>query len=502
MPTRYQETAGRGLVLAAFMILTAAARAASVAAGETPDLSASDLAGTWVATATHAGESRALALEFAASENGEIVVKLSSPAIHVWGVPVAKATVEGRQVKVGSFITLDYDRAAGTLSGVVPAALVPVYELPVVFRRAALERAARPELTARAAKPAWTFEAGAPLWADVAYGGGVVYAGADDGRLHALAARTGKVRWSFRAGGAIRARPTLAGGDVYVKADDGFLYRLDAARGVERWKVRVEEKPIERIPINDPRSRFDRWASSATLAQGRLYIGTHDGRVQALDPRRGARLWEFATGDSVIATPVVDSGRVYFGSFDGSVYALDAGTGALVWKHPTGAPVVSSPAVHEGHVIVGSRSYDLLALDGPTGAPIWTRYVWFSWVESPVTIRGGTGYVGSSDAARLFAFDARTGRSAWEIDVHGWAWGQPAVTEARVFVATFADPNYVVKHQAGLLAVDRETGTPVWRYPLEEPADGRTYGFPAAPAVGEGLVFVGGVDGRVYAFAQ
>jgi hypothetical protein len=76
------------------------------------------------------------------------------------------------------------------------------------------------------------------------------------------------------------------------------------------------------------------------------------------------------------------------------------------------------------------------------------------------------------------------------------------VTEARVFVATFADPNYVVKHQAGLLAVDRETGTPVWRYPLEEPADGRTYGFPAAPAVGEGLVFVGGVDGRVYAFAQ
>jgi len=86
--------------------------------------------------------------------------------------------------------------------------------------------------------------------------------------------------------------------------------------------------------------------------------------------------------------------------------------------------------------------------------------------------------------------------------VHGWAWGQPAVTEARVFVGTFADPHYVVKHQGGLLAVDRATGKPVWRYPLEEPADGRAYGFPAAPAVGEGLVFVGGVDGRVYAFPQ
>jgi len=238
------------------------------------------------------------------------------------------------------------------------------------------------------------------------------------------------------------------------------------------------------------------------VAQGRLLIGTQDGRVLALDRDRGARLWEFAAGDSVIATPVVDSGRVYFGSFDGSVYALDAGTGALVWKHATGAPVVSSAAIHEGHVILGSRSYDLLALDGRTGAPVWTRYIWFSWIESPVTIRDGIGYVGSSDAAKLFAFDARTGRSRWELDVHGWAWGQPAVTDARVFIGTFADPHYVVKHQGGLLAIDRATGAPAWRYPLEESADGRTYGFPGAPAVGDGLVFVGGVDGSLYAFEQ
>jgi outer membrane protein assembly factor BamB len=66
--------------------------------------------------------------------------------------------------------------------------------------------------------------------------------------------------------------------------------------------------------------------------------------------------------------------------------------------------------------------------DARTGTPVWTRYIWFSWIESPVRVRDGTGYVGSSDAAKLFAFEARSGKAVWEVDAHGWAWGQPALT--------------------------------------------------------------------------
>lgn len=58
-------------------------------------------------------------------------------------------------------------------------------------------------------------------------------------------------------------------------------------------------------------------------------------------------------------------------------------------------------------MIVGSRSYDLLALDGKTGATVWNRYVWFSWVESPVAVREAMAYVGSSDAAKLYALHPR-----------------------------------------------------------------------------------------------
>jgi outer membrane protein assembly factor BamB len=400
-------------------------------------------------------------------------------------------------------MVLIYNRAAGTLTGTLPAAFVPVYSMSVTFRRSRdFAREARPEPAAPVAQPVWVFDAAAPLWADAAFANGVVIVGADDGQLHALEARTGKHLWAFHAGGAIRARPTISGGDVLIQSDDGFLYKLDAQRGELRWRVRVVEKPINRDPIGNQNSRYDYRASAVTMLDGRLYLGTHDGHVLALDSAQGSRLWDFAASDTIPTTPLVALGRVYFGSFDGKVYAVDARSGALIWKHDTGAPVTSSPALYEGRVIIGSRSYDLLALDGATGKPAWTRYYWFSWVESSASILRGVAYIGSSDAAKAFAFDARTGRRIWEVDAGGSAWGQPAVTDARVFIGTVGALNYLVPHHATVLALDRKTGRPVWRHPMLPPIDGtEVYGFAGSPALGEGLVYFPSLDGHLYAFA-
>ena len=68
----------------------------------------------------------------------------------------------------------------------------------------------------------------------------------------------------------------------------------------------------------------------------------------------------------------------------------------------------------------------------PTGAVAWKRYIWFSWVDSPV-VRDGIAYVGSSDAAALYAFDARSGRPFWKADVWDGP-GTPAVTDRRVYM--------------------------------------------------------------------
>jgi outer membrane protein assembly factor BamB len=265
--------------------------------------------------------------------------------------------------------------------------------------------------------------------------------------------------------------------------------------------VRVVEHPIARLPLGDPQSRYDPLGSDVVVAGGRLYLGTYDGRVLALDASRGECVWEFATGDSVVAAPVLDAGRLYVGSFDRNLYALDAATGRPIWKRDLRGAVVSTPAVAGDRVVVGTRSYDLFALRTRSGKPDWSRYIWFSWVESSAVVRDGMIYVGSSDANGVFALDQRNGERLWESDVRGWAWGQPAVTATRVYVGTSMQVGYSASAQPGAYALDRSSGRIVWRCPLA-PAAAGAYGIPGSPAVGAGLVFFGGLDGRVYAFQQ
>jgi outer membrane protein assembly factor BamB len=413
-----------------------------------------------------------------------------------------EAEIEGRQVTLGPFV-LSHDGEAETLAGTMPAGMVPVYEIPVILRRVeAVEAPTRPEPTAPLAEPVWTFDAGAALWPGATFADGVVYAGDDEGRLHAVDARTGAERWSFTAGGPIRTRATLADGAVFFQADDGILYRLDAASGKEVWQVRVVEMPIARLPPTDPKSRYDSFGSDVTVSEGRLFLGTHEGRLVATDPADGKQLWEFSTGGSVLAAPAVSSGRVYFGSFDGHVHALDAATGRSLWKTDTRGAVLSTPAPAGDLLIVGNRAYDLLGLRAETGEVAWKRYIWFSWVESSATVEDGVAYIGSSDAAAAFAFDASTGGRLWETDVRGWAWGQPAVAADRVFVQTAGLRGYSGDaRRGGVMALERGTGQVLWRYVLEPPEEG-AWGFPGSPAVGAGHVFVTGIDGRVLAFEQ
>src|SRR6185503_11525180 len=122
------------------------------------------------------------------------------------------------------------------------------------------------------------------------------------------------------------------------------LYAVSVRDGVLRWRVTIVAHPIQRLPFDDPKSRYDRFGSDVTVAGGRLYVGTHDGTVLALDPADGRRLWEFRAGDAVLSAPIVADGRVLFGSYDHFVYALDARTGRLLWKRDTRGAVVSTPA--------------------------------------------------------------------------------------------------------------------------------------------------------------
>ncbi len=158
-------------------------------------------------------------------------------------------------------------------------------------------------------------------------------------------------------------------------------------------------------------------AAAVASSNNRLYVGTNQGHLLVLEGKNGARVWGVNADDSVVATPLMADDRIVVGSFDGRVYAVDTRTGATAWEFDTHAAVTSAAAAFDGSVVVGSRSYDLFALDAAHGHPRWSRYFWFSWVESPATIDPDVAYIGSSDAGTLQAYDARSGRTIWRIDI-------------------------------------------------------------------------------------
>jgi eukaryotic-like serine/threonine-protein kinase len=200
------------------------------------------------------------------------------------------------------------------------------------------------------------------------------------GSTASAAPRTlGGVRWQFTTGARIVSSPVFADGRIYIGSNDGQLYALDALSGRALWSWRTGGAV----------------ASTPALAAGRVHVLSYDGRLHTLDARSGAPLWQFATAgerrfearglhgasprnqtiadpyDVYLSSPAVVDGSVYFGSGDGHVYALDAESGALRWKQKTGDVVHASPAVAEGRVIVGSWDGRLYAFESGTGRELW-----------------------------------------------------------------------------------------------------------------------------------
>lgn len=126
------------------------------------------------------------------------------------------------------------------------------------------------------------------------------------------------------------------------------------------------------------------------VVDGIMYVTASWSVVHAIDVRTGKRLWTFdpkvprsfgekACCDVVNRGVALYKGRVYVGSFDGHLIALDAATGARVWDKDTiidrarAYTITGAPRVVNGKVIIGNggaeygvRGY-VSAYDAETG---------------------------------------------------------------------------------------------------------------------------------------
>ena len=84
--------------------------------------------------------------------------------------------------------------------------------------------------------------------------------------------------------------------------------------------------------------------SQPTVVGGKVYTGSNDGTVYAINAQTGCLYWRFQAKSMVRDAVVIGGGRAYFGDLESNFYALDANTGKLIWqKKLDSQPYAPSP---------------------------------------------------------------------------------------------------------------------------------------------------------------
>ncbi|MDP6380059.1 MAG: PQQ-binding-like beta-propeller repeat protein, partial [Phycisphaerae bacterium] len=122
--------------------------------------------------------------------------------------------------------------------------------------------------------------------------------------------------------------------------------------------------------------------------------------------------WRAGFSSPITSTPACISGRVFFGTYDNSICAVDMRTGLVLWQTPTEFYVRSSPAVWRGNVFVGCSDEYLYALSGANGKVLW-KFKTDGWIEASPAVADGVVYFGSYDHT-FYAVDAKTGKLKWK----------------------------------------------------------------------------------------
>jgi quinoprotein glucose dehydrogenase len=305
--------------------------------------------------------------------------------------------------------------------------------------------------------------------------------------------------WEFRTGDlgrrgpALMARtkfqatPLLVADSLVLCTPFNEVVALDPGSGHEKWrfdpKISTEQRPANRYVCRGVAYWEDQAAPAGATCRRRIFMGTNDMRLIALDTGTGLPCAGFGAGGE--AKP-------------------DLGM-PLEW--PGEAQITSPPVAVRGVVVVGSAMADnrrvrgpagtVRAFDARTGRPRWTwdplagagieaghANVWapmsadeergllFLPTSSPSPDFWGGKRPGNNEHANsVVALKAETGELVWSFQaVHHdvWDYDLPAQpTLARIDTGAGSRDVVIQPTKQGFLFVlDRDTGRPVW--PVEE----------------------------------
>jgi quinohemoprotein ethanol dehydrogenase len=146
--------------------------------------------------------------------------------------------------------------------------------------------------------------------------------------------------WSRELGTTrgLEASPLVSNGVIYTTGEWSVAYALDARDGKVLWTFdpKVDRSRARRICC-------DAVNRGVALYNGKVYLGTLDGRLIALDEKSGKPVWNIVIADqakayAITGAPRIVNGMVLIGNAGsefgvrGYISAYDAESGKLVWR--------------------------------------------------------------------------------------------------------------------------------------------------------------------------
>ena len=212
----------------------------------------------------------------------------------------------------------------------------------------------------------------------------IIYVGSLNGRLYAVRddGSTGTELFNSPTGSVIRGTPAInpVSEAVYFGTDAGQI-RAITSGGSFQWSTTPSTPDPPEPIVSSP---------AVTTDGGRVYVGSTNGHLYALDTLNGSVIWKYpdpvrTPGDpsdigEVRGDPVIGSdGAIYFGSDkglgfnDGHLYALNP-NGTLRFKYPAaGSPigaVRSKPAIGpDGIIYFGANDGKFYAISSAANDP-------------------------------------------------------------------------------------------------------------------------------------
>ncbi len=221
--------------------------------------------------------------------------------------------------------------------------------------------------------------------------------------------------------GSFETSPIVHNGQMFLTTAHKVL-ALDAATCAVKWSYTWVPVDPEHLPGN----------RGVALYQGRVYRGTTDGHLIALDAVSGTLLWDARVADGglgyeITGAPVAFEGKVFTGDagadtgIRGRIYAFDAASGALVWafdivpRSGDSAAASWSGSTDKG----GGATWSSMAID-----PL--RHLLFVPTGNPAPDFNDAGRGGDNlYTDSVVALDLATGRLSWYVqqvphDLHDW----------------------------------------------------------------------------------